>query len=142
MSHLHQDSSCKPLVSKRMCAHILSRKKIQLAVGSIIPGLPRQLSGKEPTCNSGARGDVGSIPESGRSPGGGHGNSLQYSCLGNPMDRGAWHAPVYGVAKSRTRRSNLAEHSTIIPTYRGGNLGSGKLCEPSEATHYQGVLQR
>ena len=64
-----------------MCARILSRKKkkIQLAVGSIIPGLPWWLSGKEPTCNSGARGDVGSIPESGRSPGGGHGNSLQYS---------------------------------------------------------------
>ena len=51
--------------------------------------------------------DVGSIPGSGRSPGGGHGNPLQYSCLENPMDRGAWWATVHGVAKSRTRLSNF-----------------------------------
>ena len=44
-------------------------------------------------------GDVGSIPGSGRSPEGGHGNPLQYSCLGNPMDRGAWRATVHRVAK-------------------------------------------
>ena len=43
--------------------------------------------------------DASSIPGSGRSPGGGNGNSLQYSCLGNPMDRGAWWATVQGVAK-------------------------------------------
>ena len=47
-------------------------------------------------------GDSGSIPRSGRSPGGGKGNALQYSCLGNPMDRGAWRATVQGVTKSRT----------------------------------------
>ena len=47
-------------------------------------------------------GDMGSIPGSGRSPEGGHGNPLQYSCLENPMDRGAWLAAVHGVAKSRT----------------------------------------
>ena len=45
-------------------------------------------------------GDIGSIPGSGRSPGEGNGNPLQYSCLGNPMDRGAWWATVHGVAKS------------------------------------------
>ena len=44
-------------------------------------------------------GDVGLIPASGRSPGGRNGNSLQYSCLGNPMDRGAWQATVHGVTK-------------------------------------------
>ena len=44
--------------------------------------------------------DTGLIPGSGRSPGGGHGNPLQYSCLENPMDRGAWRATVHGVAKS------------------------------------------
>ena len=44
-------------------------------------------------------GDVGSIPVSGRSPGGGHGNPHQYSCLGNPMDREAWQAIVCGVTK-------------------------------------------
>ena len=48
-------------------------------------------------------GDMGSIPELGRSPGEGNGNPLQYSCLGNPMDRGAWKATVYGVEKSQTR---------------------------------------
>ena len=47
-------------------------------------------------------GTVGLIPGSGRSPGGGHGNSLQYSCLGIPMDREAWGAVVQGVAKTPT----------------------------------------
>ena len=46
-------------------------------------------------------GDVGSIPGLGRSPGGGRGNPLQYSCLENPMDRGAWWATVHGVARVR-----------------------------------------
>ena len=46
-------------------------------------------------------GDAGSIPGSGRSPGGGHGNALQYSGLQNPMDRRAWRATVHGVAESR-----------------------------------------
>ena len=52
-------------------------------------------------------GDPGSIPGSGRSPGEGNGNPLQYSCLENPMDRGAWWATVHGVAKSRTQLSNF-----------------------------------
>ena len=59
--------------------------------------------GKESAYNEGAAGEMGSITESGRSPGGGHGNPLQYSCLENPMDRGAWRATVHGVAKSWTR---------------------------------------
>ena len=46
--------------------------------------------------------DAGSIPGSGRSPGGGHGNPPQYSCLENPLDRGAWWAAVHGVTKSQT----------------------------------------
>ena len=52
--------------------------------------------------NVGDTRDLGSIPGLGRSPGAGNGKSLQYSCLGNPMDRGAWWAPIHGVAKSRT----------------------------------------
>ena len=55
-------------------------------------------------CNAG---DQGSIPGLGRSPGEGHGNPLQYSCLENPMDRGAWRAIVHGVAKSRTPLSDF-----------------------------------
>ena len=51
-------------------------------------------------------GDLGLIPGLGRSPGGGHGNPFQYSCLENPMDRGAWLATVHGAAKSQTRLSN------------------------------------
>ena len=60
-------------------------------------------TGKESACNAGAEGDTGSILGSGRSPGGGHGNPLQYSCLENPMDRGAWQDTVHGVAKSRAQ---------------------------------------
>ena len=66
-------------------------------------GLPWWLSGKEFTCNAG---DMGSIPGSGRSPGEGNGNSLQYSCLENSMDRGAWWATVHRVTMGRTRLSN------------------------------------
>ena len=52
-------------------------------------------------------GDLGSIPGSGRSPGEGNGNPLQYSCLENPMDGGAWWATVHGVAKGRRRLSDF-----------------------------------
>ena len=58
--------------------------------------------------------EVGSIPRSGRSPGGGHGNSLQYSCLENPMDRGAWWATFHGVAKSQTRLKRLSMHEIFF----------------------------
>ena len=61
--------------------------------------LPQWLTGKESACNAGATGDLGLIPGSGRSLGGGHGNPLQYSCLENPMDRGAWWAIVHKVTK-------------------------------------------
>ena len=56
---------------------------------------------KNPLANAGDERDVGSIPGSGRSPGGGHNKPLQYSCLGNPMDRG-----IQGVAKNWTQLSN------------------------------------
>ena len=64
-----------------------------------LSGLPWWLSSKEFTCYAG---DGGSIPGSGRSPGGADGNQPQYSCLENPMDRGAWWATVHRVAKSWT----------------------------------------
>jgi len=51
--------------------------------------------------------DSGSVPELGKSPGGGHGSSLQYSCLENPMDGGVWQATVHGVTKSQTRLKPL-----------------------------------
>ena len=60
---------------------------------------------KESICNAG---ELGSVPGLGRSPGEGHGNQLQYSCLENPMDRGAWRATVHRVAKSWTRMKRLS----------------------------------
>ena len=59
--------------------------------------------GSELKASASNAGDLGSIPGSGRYPGEGNGNPLQYSCLENPMDRGAWYARVHGVAKSWTR---------------------------------------
>ena len=61
-------------------------------------GFPHSSVGKESACNAG---DLGSIPESGRSPGEGDGNPLQYSCLENPMDRGAWWATVHRASRVR-----------------------------------------
>ena len=57
---------------------------------------PHSSVGKESACNAG---DLGSIPGSGRFPGEGNGNPLQYPCLENPMDRGAWRATVHGAAR-------------------------------------------
>ena len=66
-------------------------------------GLSGGSDGKESACNVG---DLGSIPGSGRSLGRGNGNPLQYSCLENPMDRGAWWATIHGVSKSWTQLSS------------------------------------
>ena len=66
---------------------------------------------KNSPANAGDVRDVGSIPGSGRSPGGGHGNPLQYSCMENPMDRGAWWATVHRVSRSRTRLKRLSTHA-------------------------------
>ena len=68
-------------------------------------GPPQWLKGKESACNAG---DVGLILGLGRSPGGGHGNALQCSCLENPMDRGAWQATVHWVTKSWTQPKQLS----------------------------------
>ena len=57
--------------------------------------------------------DMGLTPELGRSPGGGHGNPFQHSCLENPMDRGAWQATVPGVAKNQTRLKRLSMHPSM-----------------------------
>ena len=65
--------------------------------------LPKCLSSKESSCNAGDTKDMGLISGSRRFPGGGHGNAHQYSCLENPMERGAWWAMLHGVAKSQTQ---------------------------------------
>ena len=84
-------------------------------------GFPDGSMSKEPACKAGDAGDVGLIPGSGRSAGGGNGNPLQYSCLDN-MDRGAWQATVHGVTKSWTRlsmhtdfrRNTIAEPTNFV----------------------------
>ena len=65
------------------------------------------LGGSEDKASACNAGDPGSIPGLGRSLGEGNGNPLQYSCMENPMDRGAWRATVHGVAKSQTRLSDF-----------------------------------
>jgi len=83
---------------------------------------PWWLSGKESTYNVGDSGNSGSIPKLGRSPGGGNGNPFQDSCLENPMNRGAWQAPVHEVTKSwiqlkwlSTTQHGIAEHWVESP---------------------------
>ena len=96
-------------------------------------GLPRGSS-----CNAGTAGDADSIPGSGRSPGGGNGSPLQYSCLENPMDRGAWPTTVYRVTKSWTQLYHWAQMHMCV-------LNHSSLCDhmncspPDSAVH--GILQ-
>ena len=81
------------------------------------PGFPGASVVKDLPANAGEAGDLGSIPGWGRSPGGGNGNPLQYSCLGNPMDRGARWATVHKVTKSWTWLSNWAHTHTHTHTH-------------------------
>ena len=68
------------------------------------------LVARNPPANAGEAGDKSSIPGSGRSPGGVHGNLFQYSCLKNPVDRGACRATVHGVSKSQTQLKQFSRH--------------------------------
>ena len=86
-------------------------------------------------CNAG---DLGSIPGSGRSPGEGNGNPLQYSLLEYPMDGGAWQATVHGVAKSRTWLSNFTFTLNISLSYWSATAKSLQscptLCDPIDGS--------
>ena len=85
------------------------------ALAEDFPGGPEKVAlvVKNPPINAGDLRDTDSFPESGRSPGVGHGNPLQYSCLENPMDRGAWWATAHRAAKSRTQLKQLSTHARI-----------------------------
>ena len=83
------------------CRRILYQLSYQIQVDSVIrcQVFPSDSEVKESTFNAGGTGDAGLIPGSGRSPGGGYGNTLQYACLENPVDREAWQTTVHSVAK-------------------------------------------
>ena len=81
-------------------AQLLGTLPSTLSVFPMSLELPGGSDSKESACSEG---DLDLIAGSGRSPGGGNGNPLQYSCLESPMDRGAWRATVHGVTKSRTQ---------------------------------------
>ena len=82
---------------------------------------------KDPLANAGDIRDAGSIPGLGRSPGGGHGNPLQYSCLKGPMDRGARRAAVRRVTRSQTRLKQLSTHMHIGSSLQHPGLSLGEV---------------
>ena len=83
--------------------------------------------------NTGVVRDTGSIPGSERSPGGGHGNLLQYSCLENLMDGGAWRATNHEVAQSRTRLEELSTHTSFL-------FGLSRYFVEENAREYESLL--
>ena len=98
--------SIKVFITGHNSANADSTKELRT---SYITGCPGGSDGKASPCNAG---DPGSIPGSERFPGEGNGNPLQYSCLENPMDGGAWWATVHGVAKSRDMTEGLSSYIT------------------------------
>ena len=100
------------LIAVSMCVTLLTDHAehfltclLNIGIDVCLWGLPRGLNGKESACSAGA---TGFIPGSGRSPGGQHGNPLQYSCLENLMDRGAWRVTVHRVTRVRHDWSDVA----------------------------------
>ena len=101
-------------------------------------GFPHSSVSKESACNAG---DLDLIPGSGRSPGEGNGNPLQYSCLENSMDRGAWQATVHGVAKSQTRLSNQTQEQPDERDALSKERGRGmRLPDPLQGHHSPSVF--
>ena len=96
------------------------REVSQLAIAAVGMG-----ASQVAPVNAGASGDPGSISGSGRYPRGGNDNPLQYSCLENSMDRGAWRAAVHGVRKSRTRLSLDAEEMSSVAAFLRADFDSG-----------------
>ena len=101
--HIHAATCHTTSDLERLSACVFMTGVLRAASGhtySPLRGFPGVTVVKNPPANAGDTRDAGSIPGSGRSPGDGNGNSLQYSCLGSPMDRGAWWTIVHGVKKS------------------------------------------
>ena len=96
---------------------------------SVLPGAPQCFRGEEAACSAGEAEDPGSVPGSGRCPGGGHGNPLQHSCLENPLDRGARRATVHGVTGTDTTEANTHTHHTVPPECHSQVQGLGQRVE-------------
>ena len=104
--HLYCPSFSSPeYACRHMCVACVFESKCGWGLGFL-----GGASGRESACSCRRHRDVGSIPGLEKSPGGGNGTSLQYLCLENPMDRGAWQATVHGFTKSRTRLKRLSTH--------------------------------
>ena len=106
LSHLWLSQSACPVAG--LLGHSVVLLKTQVA---------QQL--KSPPANTGGAGDAGSVPGLGRPPGVGNGSPLQYSCLENPRDRGAWRAVVHGVTKSWTRLSAAQNMAVLLLVFKG-----------------------
>ena len=102
---------CKSLVPNDFLKTLFFFFKGKIPFCLCMWGFPAGSVGKESACSAG---DLGLIPGSGRSPEGGHGYPLQYSCLESPMDRGAWQATVYRVTKSWAQLKQLSMHIICI----------------------------
>ena len=104
------------LSSKKANVQEMTHTQRELSLWYILDmrGIPYRSVGEESPCNAG---DLDSIPALGRSSGEGNGNPLQYSCLKNPMDRGAWQATVHGIARAR---HDLATKPPPPPDLRKG----------------------
>ena len=129
---LHRNTSKRKSCDEEVICH----HAVGLAPYKHAEGFPSGSAVKNPPAYVGDMRDVGWIPGSGRSPGRGHGYPLQYSCLGNPTDRGAWWATVHGVAKSWTRLKRLSTHmdKDMLEGHWWKNLAEKEECDISPAT--------
>ena len=114
-----------------MAENLRTRRETKLLTMMSREGFPGGASGKEPDCHCRRRKTKQVlIPGSRRSPGGGHVSPLHYSCLENPMDRGAWWGTVHGVAKSQTQLKQFSTHAhEICREWDRGERASSTLLE-------------
>ena len=106
---------------------------IHRSQGTLCFLFPGGVSGKESASNAGNVRDMNSIPGLGRFPGEGHGNPLQYSCLENPLDRGAWWATVHRIAKSWTWPKWLSTHAQM-DRFSSVAQSCPTLCDPMDCS--------
>ena len=115
----HATEQINPQINPRV--HAPQWKILHDSTKRLNIGLPWCLSCRESTCQCRRHKDMGSIPGSGRFPGGGHSNPLSYSCLKNPIDRGAWRATVHAVSRSWDLACPPIFIHIYTCIYRGGN---------------------